>query len=336
MSILVTGGCGYIGAHTIIDLIENGYDVVNIDSQDRSTDRHIKALQEYTGKTVSNYKVNLCDKEAVRKVFEKHPDINGIIHFAAFKSVGESVEQPLAYYRNNLFSQINLLELTEEFNIKNFVFSSSCSVYGNTTELPVTEQTPRQEAESPYGNSKRVGEDIIKDTAKVSKNNFVSLRYFNPIGAHHSGCIGEVPYGPPQNLQPIIMETALGKRELLKVFGSDYKTRDGSCIRDYIHVMDLAHAHTLALQYLAEDRNDTNYEIFNIGSGDGVTVFEMIEAFEKTTETKLNYEVDQRRPGDVEAIYADNAKTKDKLGWIPKYNIDDMMLSAWKWNQEAL
>lgn len=336
MKILLTGGCGYIGAHTILDLLENGYEVVNIDNHSRSNNRHIDAIQKYTEKVIHNYKIDLCDKEKLRSIFEEHKDVSGIIHFAAFKAVGESVEHPLMYYRNNLISQINLIELTEEYGIKNFVFSSSCSVYGNTSELPVTELTLRQEAESPYGNSKRIGEDIIRDTAKVSKNNYVSLRYFNPIGAHPSGCIGEVPYGPPQNLQPIIMETALGKREQLSVFGNDYDTRDGSCIRDYIHVADLAHAHTLALKYLSENKNENNYEIFNIGSGDGVSVFEMIEAFEKSTKVKLNYQVTDRRSGDVVAVYADNSKIREKTGWKPKYSLEDMMISAWKWNQEAL
>ncbi len=334
MKILVTGGCGYIGAHTIIDLLENDYEIVNIDNNSRSTTQHINAIENQFGKKIKNYTIDLCDKAAVKSVFEQEKNIEGIIHFAAFKAVGESVQIPLEYYRNNLVSQINLLELVEEFGIKNFVFSSSCSVYGNTTELPVTELTPRQEAESPYGNSKRIGEDMIRDVAKVSKNNFIALRYFNPIGAHPTACIGEIPYGPPQNLQPVIMETALGKRQLLKVFGNDYPTRDGSCIRDYVHVMDVAHAHTLALKYLVENKNEDNYEVFNIGSGDGVSVLEMINAFEKTANQKLNYEIAERRAGDVVAVYADNAKTRKSLGWEPQYSLDDMMLSAWEWNKK--
>lgn len=334
MKILVTGGCGYIGAHTIIDLIENGYEVINIDNNSRSNKQHIKAIEQLSGKKITDYTIDLCDKPAVEEVFKTHEDIAGIIHFAAYKAVGESVNEPLSYYRNNLISQINLLELVEQFKIKNFVFSSSCSVYGNTNELPVTEHTPRRDAESPYGNSKRIGEDMIEDLAKISENNFIALRYFNPIGAHPSGVIGEIAYGAPQNLQPIIMETAIGKREILHVFGDNYQTRDGSCIRDYVHVMDVAHAHTLALEYLANNKNEENYEIFNIGSGNGVSVLEMIDAFEKTTNQKLNYKIVERRPGDVEAIYADNTKTSKKLNWSPKYNLEDMMISAWEWNKK--
>jgi len=332
MKVLVTGGCGYIGAHTLADLLENGHEVVNIDSNARSNTDLLQGVEQLFNRPIPSYRIDLCDKNAVKNVFLEHPEIEGIIHFAAFKTVPESVEKPLMYYRNNLLSLINLLELVEEFKIPHFVFSSSCSVYGNTTDLPVTEATLRQNAESPYGNTKKIGEDIIEDLSKTSNSDFISLRYFNPIGAHPSALLGEIPYGKPQNLQPIIIETAKGQRNKLSVFGYDYPTRDGTCIRDYIHVCDVAHAHTLALTYLQKKQNTYNYEIFNIGSGNGVSVLEMIEAFETTTKQKLNYELVDRRPGDVEAIYANNSKTREKLGWKPKYNLNDMMLTAWQWN----
>lgn len=333
--ILVTGGSGFIGSHTLIDLIENGYDVISIDNFSRSKPIALDQVKEVTGVTIKNYDCNLCDYESVKAVFKENSDINGIIHFAAFKTVPESVEHPLRYYRNNLYSLINLLDFTREFKIPNFIFSSSCSVYGNVTDLPVTEKTELQRTESPYGNTKKIGEEIIEDFAKSCTNSkFVALRYFNPIGAHPSGKIGETPFIPPQNIMPIITQTASGKREKMLVFGDDYDTRDGSCIRDYIHVSDIAHAHTLGLDYLSSNPDAENYEVYNIGTGNGVTTLEVLNSFEKATGKKLNYEIAPRRPGDVIAVYANNDKIKRDFGWEPKYNLEDMMKTAWAWEQK--
>jgi UDP-glucose 4-epimerase len=331
-SILVTGGCGYIGSHTIVDLIQNGYEVVCVDNHSRSGNVLIEGAKTITGKHFVNYNVDLCDYDALYAIFKEH-EFDGIIHFAAFKSVDESVQFPLLYFQNNLVSQINILRCCEEFNISNFVFSSSCSVYGNADVIPVTEETDLKKAESPYGRTKQIGEDMIRDIARVSKHNFVLLRYFNPAGAHPSGIIGEVPHGRPSNLVPAITQFAIGKLPQLKVFGTDYDTRDGSCIRDFVHVCDIAHAHTLAINYLKEKRNMTNCELFNLGTGNGVTVLESIQAFEKVTGKKLEYKIDDRRPGDVVAVYANNDKAKKLLNWIPQYNIEEIMKSAWAWEQ---
>ncbi|MCL6524331.1 MAG: UDP-glucose 4-epimerase GalE [Thermoflavifilum sp.] len=330
-TILVTGGCGYIGSHTIVDLIEHGFDVISIDNYARSTPRLLKGIEKITGKKITNYPVDLCNNEALRAVLRAHPEIEGIIHFAAFKTVPESVEKPLMYFHNNLESLINLLQYIQDYQVPYFVFSSSCSVYGNAQQLPVVEETPLGEAQSPYARTKQMGEQIIYDVSKVASNQFILLRYFNPVGAHPSGWIGELPLGKPDNLVPVITQTAIGKLPQMQVMGADYPTRDGSCIRDYIHVMDIAHAHTLALQYLMEHRNEKNYEIFNLGTGRGVSVLEAIQAFEKVNGVKLNYIIGPRRPGDVVAIYADNKKAKEKLGWQPKYTLDDMMRTAWQW-----
>jgi len=332
-TILVTGGCGYIGSHTIVDLIEHGFEVISIDNFSRSTPRLLKGIEKITGKKVMNYPVDLCNYEALQAVLRAHPEIEGIIHFAAFKTVPESVEKPLMYFHNNLESLINLLQYIQAYQVPYFVFSSSCSVYGNTDQLPVVEETPLGEAQSPYARTKQMGEQIIYDVSKVASNQFILLRYFNPVGAHPSGWIGEVPLGKPDNLVPVITQTAIGKLPQMQVMGADYPTRDGSCIRDYIHVMDIAHAHTLALQYLMEHRNSSNYEIFNLGTGRGVSVLEAIQAFEKVNGVKLNYTIGPRRPGDVVAIYADNKKAREKLGWEPKYTIEDMMRTAWQWEQ---
>ena len=332
--ILVTGGCGYIGSHTLIDLIENGYEVVSVDNLSRSRDKSLDQIEEITGKKVQNYQVDLCDFEATKNIFEDHKDIKGIIHFAAFKTVPESVADPLLYYRNNLYSLINLLDLSKQYEVPNVIFSSSCSVYGDVDDLPVTETTQLVRTESPYGNTKKIGEEIIEDFAKVSESSkFIALRYFNPVGAHPSGKIGETPFIPPQNLMPIITETASGKREKMVVFGDDYDTRDGSCIRDYIHVSDIAHAHTLALDFLFKTPTANNYEVYNIGTGNGVTTLEMLEAFQSATGEKLNFEIVDRREGDVIAIYANNDKIKNDLGWEPKYSLEDMMKTAWAWEQ---
>lgn len=333
--ILVTGGCGYIGSHTIVDLIENGFEVISVDNNSRSTPRILEGIEKITGKKVKNYKVDLCNFDDTFAIFAENEDISGIIHFAAFKAVGESVEQPLMYFENNLLSLINLLKCVQEFNIANFVFSSSCTVYGNPDKIPVTENTPPKPAESPYGYTKQMGEQIINEFAKAHATQCILLRYFNPVGAHPSTLIGELPIGKPANLVPAITQTAIGKLPLMTVYGNDYDTRDGSCLRDYIHVSDIAHAHTLAIQYLEKGRNSNRAEVFNLGSGNGVTVLEAIKAFEKVSGEKLNYVIGPRRPGDVIAIYANNDHVRKTLGWNPKYNLDDMMLTAWKWEQKV-
>lgn len=329
--VLVTGGCGYIGAHTIVDLIDNGFDVISIDDNSRSTTQLLEGIRKIAKKPVKNYKVNLCSYEDTYAVFSENRDIEGVIHFAAYKTVPESVEKPLMYFHNNLESLINVLRCVKEFDIPHFVFSSSCSVYGNAKELPVVESTPLGEAQSPYARTKQIGEQIIEDYSKVNNTNNILLRYFNPVGAHPSIEIGEVPLGKPDNLVPVITQTAIGKIPKMTVFGSDYPTRDGSCVRDYIHVMDIANAHTKALQYLMDGKNESKLEVFNLGTGNGVTVLEAIHAFEKVSDVKLNYELGPRRPGDVIAIYADNTKAKEQLGWDIKYDIDDMMRTAWEW-----
>lgn len=331
MKVLVTGGCGYIGAHTIVDLINHGFDVVSVDSNIRSTTQLLEGIEKITGKKIHNYKVDLCNLEDTHAVFHENRDICGVIHFAALKTVPESVAEPLLYFHNNLTSLVNILKCIQEFKIPNFVFSSSCSVYGNTTALPVVEETPLGEAQSPYARTKQMGEQIISDYSRVNDTQSILLRYFNPVGAHSSALIGELPLGKPDNLVPMITQTAIGKRPRMIVFGHDYDTRDGSCIRDYIHVMDIANAHTRALQYLLDKKNSNNCEVFNLGTGNGVTVLEAIKAFEKISGVKLNYELGPRRPGDVIAIYANNTHAREKLGWEPKIGIEDMMRTAWQW-----
>ena len=337
--ILVTGGCGYIGSHTLVDLLDHGYLPVSADNLSNSRESVLQGVKEITGKTVQNYPTDLCDLEGLRKIFLDHPDIEGVIHFAALKAVGESVEQPLRYYRNNLVGLLNLLECMSAAGVPHLIFSSSCSVYGNASELPVTENTPRQEAESPYARTKQMGEDILYDFTRAQSNlNVILLRYFNPAGAHESAKIGEDPSNPASNLVPVITETAAGKRAQMTVFGNDYPTRDGSCIRDYIHVMDLAHAHTKALEYSLAHRNQAPCEVFNLGIGEGVTVLEAIHAFEEVSRMQLNYTIGPRRPGDVVAIYANLDKALRVLGWAPKRNIRDIMQTAWQWekNRSAL
>lgn len=329
--ILVTGGCGYIGSHTIVDLIENGYEVISVDNNSRSSPNVLLGIEQITGVKVKNYKVDLCNFDDTFAIFMENKDITGIIHFAAYKSVGESVNKPLLYFENNLDSLINLLKCVQEFKTPWFVFSSSCSVYGNPDEIPVTEKTIPKPAESPYGYTKQMGEQIVNEFAKSSGMQTILLRYFNPAGAHPSALIGEMPIGKPENLVPAITQTAIGRLPKMIVHGNDYPTRDGSCIRDYIHICDLAHAHTLSLKYLEEGRNKSRREVFNLGSGNGVTVLEAIHAFEKVSGVKLNYEIGPRRPGDVIAVYANNDLAKKLLGWDLDYSLDDMMLSAWKW-----
>lgn len=329
--ILVTGGCGYIGAHTLVDLIENGYDVISIDDNSRSTPFLLSGIEKITGVAVKNYKVNLCDFDDTRAVFQENPDILGIIHFAAFKAVGESVEKPLMYFDNNLPSLVNLLKCTEEFKVPYFVFSSSCTVYGNPESIPVTEASPTKPAESPYGLTKQMGEQIIQHSSPAMDTQFILLRYFNPVGAHPSIEIGELPLGKPANLVPAITQSAIGKIPALTVFGNDYPTRDGSNIRDYIHVCDIAHAHTLGIRFLEKKANTSKVEIFNLGTGNGVSVFEAIKAFETVTGQKLNYHIGGRRAGDVVAIYANNEKAVSALGWEIQYDLNAMMKTAWDW-----
>ncbi len=330
--VLVTGGCGYIGSHTIVSLLNNNYEVICLDDNSRSTTETLDGVEAITGVKIKNYQVDLCDAEKTKAVFDANKDIFGVIHFAAYKSVGESVSVPLMYHKNNLNGLINVLECVKDFGVKNFVFSSSCSVYGNITKLPVTEDTVFGEAESPYARTKQLGEFIIKDFSKANPTvNSMILRYFNPAGAHHSGKLGEISFGRPIYLVPVITDTALGKRDKMTVFGADYDTRDGSCVRDFIHIMDLADAHTNSLEFVAAGKNATNCEVFNLGMGEGVTVLEAILAFEKVSGLKLNYEIGERRNGDVIAIYAEPSKAFNVLGWKPQYNIEDIMKTAWDW-----
>jgi UDP-glucose 4-epimerase len=332
-TILVTGGCGYIGAHTIVDLIEHGFDVISVDNLSRATDASLNGIEKITGKKIKNYTVDLTNKSATESIFIENPSIIGIIHFAAFKAVGESVEKPLDYYDNNLLSLIKLLQMAVKYNAKHFIFSSSCTVYGNPEIIPVTENTPLQTAASPYGATKQMGETIVRDTAFTYPLSTILLRYFNPVGAHPSTVIGELPIGRPQNLVPAITQTAIGKLPTMQVYGTDYDTRDGSCIRDYIHVCDIAHAHTLALQYSIKNNAVKTCEVFNLGTGNGITVLEAIHAFEKVSGVQLNYELGPRRAGDIVAIYANNDKAVTKLGWECKYGLEEMMLTAWNWEQ---
>jgi len=332
-TILVTGGCGYIGAHTIVDLIENGFNVISVDNLSRASDQSLVGIEKITGKKIKNYTVDLTDKVATENIFIENPSITGIIHFAAYKAVGESVELPLDYYENNLFSLVHLLQMSVKYHAKHFIFSSSCTVYGNPDTSRVTEATPLQAAASPYGATKQMGEVIVKDTAHTYPISAILLRYFNPVGAHPSTSIGELPIGRPQNLVPAITQTAIGKLPKMQVHGNDYDTRDGSCIRDYIHVCDIAHAHTLALQYSIKNNQEKSCEVFNLGTGNGITVLEAIQAFEKVSGVQLNYEIGPRRAGDIVAIYANNDKAVKELGWNCKFGLEEMMLTAWQWEQ---
>ena len=335
MKILVTGGTGFIGSHTIVDLVQNGYEVINVDNNSRSNPDMLGAVEQIVGKKIKSYPVDLCDFEDTRAIFQENPDIGGIIHFAAYKAVGESVGNPLLYFENNNNSLVNILKCVAEFKVPHFVFSSSCTVYGNPASIPVTELTPQQPAESPYGSTKQMGEAIVQQVMNSLKDQqAILLRYFNPVGAHPSNLIGEVPVGRPANLVPAITQTAIGKLPQMQVWGDDYDTRDGSCLRDYIHVSDIAHAHTLALNYLVNKKNKTNCDVFNLGSGNGSTVLEVIKTFEKVSGEKLNYAIGPRRAGDVVAIYANNDKAVNELGWTCQYNLEDMMRTAWEWEKK--
>lgn len=333
-TVIVTGGAGYIGSHTIIELLEKtDYTIISIDNFSNSTEQTYQRIESITSRSFSRLNIDLCDLDKLTAALSSFDNIVGVIHFAAFKAVGESTEDPLKYYHNNFQSLVNILKICELKQIKHFIFSSSCSVYGNTTALPVTEETPLQTSVSPYGHTKKVGEEMIAYFCESKKwFNSILLRYFNPVGAHMSGLNGELSNGRPSNLVPIITQTAAGINSLT-VHGNDYDTRDGSCIRDYIHVSDIADAHVKALDFLITGKNKTTCNIYNLGTGKGVSVFEAIHAFEKVSGVKLKYTVGPRRSGDVIAIYANNDKAKKDLNWDPKYNIDDMMLSAWKWQQ---
>lgn len=332
--ILVTGGMGYIGSHTIVSLIEAGYDVLSVDNLDNSEREVGDWIESITDVRVVNYEIDLRNARVLSELFREHSDIMGVIHFAAHKAVGESVEKPLKYYDNNLSGLINVLRCCRDSDVKSFIYSSSCTVYGIPDKMPVDEQTPLQEAESPYGQTKRMGEQIIQDFLKVENSiRGISLRYFNPAGAHMSAKMGESARNTAVNLVPVITETAYGLRDEVVVFGDHYDTRDGTCVRDYIHIMDLADAHVMALKLALSDKKLGSPEYINLGIGEGVTVLEAINAFEKVSGQKLNYRIGPPRPGDVPAIYADPSKALEVLDWRPKYTIDDIMRSAWLWEQ---
>ncbi len=331
MRILVTGGTGYIGSHTVVELQQKGFDVIIVDNLSNSNINVLSSIEKITGIKPEFEEFDLIDIDKTNDFFKRHNDIRGIIHFAAYKAVGESVEKPLMYYRNNLFSLVNILQGMKDNNIENFVFSSSCTVYGQPEELPVTEDAPVQKAESPYGNTKQISEEIITDTVKSAGIKGISLRYFNPIGAHESAIIGELPIGIPNNLMPFITQTAIGIHEQLRVFGDDYNTPDGTAIRDYIHVVDLAKAHVIAVDRMIKKKMKKDFEIFNLGTGNGFSVLEVIKSFEKVTGEKLNYRIVDRRAGDVEQVWADTKFANDELGWKAEKDLDEMTLSAWKW-----
>jgi UDP-glucose 4-epimerase len=332
--ILITGGTGYIGSHTVVELLQRDYDVYVIDNLSNSKLDVLDAIQSIAGKKPHFEKIEMCDPVAMKDYFQRHSDIKAVIHFAAVLQVAESVENPFKYYHNNLWSTTNLLDCMREFNIPALVFSSSCTVYGNPTSLPVDENAAVQKAMSPYGNTKQMGEEIIEACAKASNIRAITLRYFNPIGAHPSSLIGEVQHGVPHHLIPYITETAAGKRQQLQVFGGDYKTHDGTCVRDYIHVQDVATAHIAAIERLMSNANVPSFDVFNIGTGIGYSVLDIINAFEKAVGIKINYKIVDRRPGDVEAVFADTKKANGILQWQTKNSMEDMMRTAWDWEQQ--
>jgi len=334
MKIVVTGGLGFIGSHTVVELQSQGFEVVIIDNLSNSTEEVLNGIVAISGKKPEFEKLDLRDKKAVQDFFKKHSDVSGVIHFAASKAVGESVENPLLYYENNINTLVYILQELQEKEKSNFIFSSSCTVYGQAEKMPITEDASVQPAISPYGNTKQIGEEIIQDVAKVSNINAILLRYFNPIGAHPSAEIGELPIGIPQNLVPFITQTGIGLRKELSVFGSDYPTSDGTCIRDYIHVVDLAKAHVVALKRLIDKKNQTKVETFNIGTGTGSTVLEVIKSFEKASGQKLPYKLVDRREGDVISAFADTEKANSVLGWKAQSTLDQAMDSAWKWEKK--
>jgi len=333
--ILVTGGTGYIGSHTAVELINKGFEVVIVDNLANSTADSLDGIEKITGIRPAFEQFDLCEKEKVEEFFQKYKGLKAIIHFAAYKAVGESVDQPLMYYQNNLISLMNLLESMDKHQVSNIVFSSSCTVYGQPDELPVTEHAAVKPAESPYGNTKQIAEEILKDTMFVKPNlNTIALRYFNPIGAHPSAEIGELPRGIPNNLIPFVTQTAAGLRDELKVFGDDYDTPDGSAIRDYINVVDLAKAHVIAIDRLLNKANKENFEFFNLGTGTGSSVLEVVLAFEKVTGVKLNYKIVPRRAGDIEKVWANTTYANDVLGWKAVQTLEDTLLTAWNWEKK--
>jgi UDP-glucose 4-epimerase len=332
--ILVTGGLGYIGSHTVVELQQAGFETLIIDNLSNSSIEVLEGITNITKKAPGFERLDLRHKADVSDFFNRHSDIDGIIHFAASKAVGESVENPLLYYENNLHTLTYLLQECKAHRIEPFIFSSSCTVYGEPESLPITEEAPVKPAISPYGNTKQISEEIIRDVCAVQPLHSIALRYFNPIGAHHTAEIGELPIGVPQNLVPFITQTAAGVRKQLSVFGDDYDTPDGSCIRDYIHVVDLAQAHVVALQRLLSKENAAKFEVFNIGTGRGSSVLEVVQAFEKVTDQELNYTIVERRSGDVTAVYADTSKANKKLGWRATKSMEEALASAWKWEQK--
>ncbi|MEP7168955.1 MAG: UDP-glucose 4-epimerase GalE [Bacteroidota bacterium] len=328
--ILITGGTGYIGSHTVVELISKGFEVFILDNLSNSREEVIESIEKITSVKPAFHKIDICDYNLVENFFKTN-HIDAIIHFAALKAVGDSVMMPLSYYRNNIVSLLNLLDMCAKYDVNNFVFSSSCTVYGQPDKLPVDENAPLKQAESPYGNTKKIAEDILRDTSKISALKSIALRYFNPVGAHPSALIGEYPLGKPNNLMPVITQTAIGKINMLEVFGDDYNTKDGSCIRDYLHVSDLAEAHVVAVERLLSNNNKDKFEVFNLGTGDGVSVLEMVKAFIELTGVKLNYKISARRNGDVEKVYADTRKANAELKWKTKRTLNDMVETAWKW-----
>ncbi|MCF6296864.1 MAG: UDP-glucose 4-epimerase GalE [Flavobacteriaceae bacterium] len=331
--ILVTGGLGFIGSHTVVELQNEGYEVVIIDDLSNSTIDVLDKIISITGKEPLYENLDLKNQESVQQFFKKHNTIDGIIHFAASKAVGESVEKPLKYYHNNISTLIYVLEGMKSNKVNNFIFSSSCTVYGQADVMPITEDAPFKTAESPYGNTKQIGEEIIFDTTKVSNLNAIALRYFNPIGAHESAKIGELPIGVPQNLIPYVTQTGAKIREQLSVFGGDYPTPDGTAVRDYIHVVDLAKAHIAAMKRLLENKNNASFEVFNIGTGTGSSVLDVIKAFEKVSGEPLNYKIVDRREGDITEAYADTTLANKELNWQTELNLEDALATAWKWQQ---
>lgn len=334
MKIVVTGGLGFIGSHTVVELQNEGFEVIAIDNLSNSSESVLNGIEKISGKKPVFEKMDLRNKASVQNFFKKYNDVQGVIHFAASKAVGESVENPLLYYENNINALVYLLQELKELPNANFIFSSSCTVYGQAEKMPITEDATVQPAMSPYGNTKQIGEEIITDVAKVTTINSILLRYFNPIGAHPSAEIGELPLGVPQNLVPFITQTAMGLREKLSVFGDDYPTVDGTAVRDYIHVVDLAKAHVVALQRLLNKQNLEKVETFNLGTGTGSSVLEVINAFEKVSGQKLNYQIVGRREGDITSAYANTDKANSVLGWKAESSLEDSLSSAWKWEQK--
>ncbi len=332
---LITGGLGYIGSHTVVEMLQRNYNVVVIDNLSNSSELVLDRIASICGRKPVFYPIDLCDKPALEAVFAKEKELQAVIHFAALKAVGESVEKPLLYYKNNLISLVNLMDCMIENSVNNLVFSSSCTVYGEPDVLPVTEKSPVKQAISPYGNTKQVGEEIIHDTTQSSQLRSIALRYFNPVGAHSSGKLGELPLGKPNNLVPLITQTAVGIFPFLRIFGNDYSTPDGTCIRDYIHVEDVAVAHVIACERLLSGKGE-NYEVFNIGTGTGYSVLEVVKAFEKASGLNLPIQIEERRAGDIEKVFADTSLSNQILGWKATRSLDEMMSSAWVWQQSLI